>query len=328
MTGLISALNSAQVGSSQLVMIAGDPGIGQTRLTEELATLASEEGFEVHWGRSYEDTGAPPYWPWTQIFRSYARTREQNVVSEELGANANIIADIFPDIKNWNLNLEAPPSMDVPESARFRLFEATSAFLTNASSQQPLMLILDDAHWADAPTLQFLQFFARQLSNSRIIIIGTYRDTELSRRHPLSGTLADLNRERNYTRITLRGLADQEIRSLVDQMGSVETTVEMADKIVSQTQGNPFFVKEIAYDLATGHDPENPNQPFRIPEGVKEVVGKRLNRISEDANDLLRNAALIGLEFDYRVLTRITNNANEDEVAQLLEEAAAAHLVE
>jgi DNA-binding CsgD family transcriptional regulator/tetratricopeptide (TPR) repeat protein len=325
---LNSALQSAQNGNGQLVMIAGDPGIGKTRLTEELATLASAQGFAVHWGKSYEDTGAPPYWPWTQIFRSYARTRGQDAVTEELDTNANVVADIFPDVKTWLPDLEPPPPIDMPESARFRLFEATSSFLLNASTNQPLMLILDDAHWADAPTLQLLQFLAPQISNNRLIVVGTYRDTELSRRHPLSETLADLNRERNYARIRLRGLADQEIRSLVNQISDVEATAETADQIVSQTEGNPFFVKEIAYDLAIGYDPLTPQQPIRIPEGVREVVGKRLNRISEGANDLLSNAALIGLEFDYRILATITKNVDEDEVAQLLEEATAANLIE
>jgi DNA-binding CsgD family transcriptional regulator len=221
--------------------------------------------------------------------------------------------------------MASAPMLDDPESARFRLFEATSTFLQSASREQPLMLIFDDVHWADATTLQLLQFFARYVSDSRIIVVGTYRDTELSRRHPLSETLGELNRERHYQRITLRGLEDNETRRLIDAVGPVSASPETAAIIASQMQGNPFFVTEIAYELGSE---TRPNQPIRIPEGIREVVGKRLNRISEDVNDLLKNAAVIGLEFDYRMLGHISKNHSDDDVIDQLEEATKAHLVE
>jgi DNA-binding CsgD family transcriptional regulator len=306
-------------------MVAGDPGIGKTRLTEEIAELAGRKGFEVHWGRSFEDTGAPPFWPWNQILRSYSSPRAHEEIIEMMGASAEIISDIFPDINAWAPDLAPPPVVDDPESARFRLFDSASNFLVAASASQPLMLVLDDVHWADAPTLQLLQFFARYVSESKIVVVGTYRDTELSRLHPLSGTLADLNRSRNYTRLLLRGLADTEIRNLVQELGSARATDEINAKIIEQTQGNPFFVKEIAYELA---NEVQIGRVMRIPEGVREVVGKRLNRISEAANDLLRSAAMIGLEFDYRVLHRLNTENSEDELIELIEEVIAAHLME
>ena len=325
LTELTSALEGVLGGSGQLVMIAGDPGIGKTRLTEELADSAREKGFEVHWGRSYEDTGAPPYWSWIQILRSFSGSRDHDEVLQGMGDSASVIADIFPDLKSWDPDIKPPVAESDPESARFRLFDATSTFLTGISQDQPMMLILDDVHWADAPTLQLLQFFARYVADSRIIVVGTYRDTELSRRHPLSKTLADLNRERNYTRHLLRGLDENEIRQLIDELGHDGAASGISAEIVSQTQGNPFFVREIAYELASD---DKSASLVRIPEGVREVVGQRLNRISEEANDLLTNAAVIGLEFDYQVLTRITKNQTEDDVVDLLEEATAAHLVE
>ena len=322
---LTTALENAVEGSGQLVMIAGDPGIGKTRLTEELAESAKTDGFEVHWGRAYEDTGAPPYWSWTQILRSYASSRDHSAVIQSMEDRAAIITDLFPDLKTWEPEMASAPTLDDPESARFRLFEATSTFLQSASHEQPLMLIFDDVHWADATTLQLLQFFARYVSDSRIIVVGTYRDTELSRRHPLSETLGELNRERHYQRITLRGLEDNETRRLIDAVRPGSASPETAAIIASQTQGNPFFVTEIAYELG---NESRPNQPIRIPEGIREVVGKRLNRISEDVNDLLKNAAVIGLEFDYRMLDHISKNRSDDEVIDQLEEATKAHLVE
>ena len=322
---LVSALTDAQNGSGQIVMIAGEPGIGKTRLTEELADIAQSKEFEVHWGRSYEDTGAPPYWPWTQIFRSYASTRDSDSIVGEMGESANVIADIFADLKAWDENMKPPPALGDPESARFRLFDSVSTFLARVSQEQPTLLIFDDAHWADAPTLQLLQFFARYVSDSRLIVVGTYRDTELSRRHPLSETLADLNRERVFTRTLLRGLAESEIHKLIEDLGVARPSSETTAEISSQTQGNPFFVKEIAYELA---NEDSTNQEIRIPEGVREVVGKRLNRISEDANELLRNAAIIGLEFDYRILDRLEAEQTEDEIIGWLEEAVTANLVE
>ena len=193
--------------------------------------------------------------------------------------DASVIADIFPDLKTWFPELEAASEIADPESARFRLLDSTSTFLGKTGvAVKPMMLILDDIHWADTPTLQLLQFLARYISESRIVVVGTYRDTELSRRHPLSETLADLNRERNYSRHLLRGLGDDEIRRLIEELGNAPSSAETAAKIATQTQGNPFFIREIAYELA---DETQPGLEMRIPEGVREVVGKRLNRISE-----------------------------------------------
>ncbi len=328
MTELNSALDSTLQGRGQTVMFAGDPGIGKTRLTEELAESARKQGFAVHWGRCYEDTGAPPYWPWTQILRAFTSSANPDLLTEQMANSAgvaSVISDIFPDIKNHFPKLEPAPVVADPESARFRLLDSTSTFFINASRTQPLMLVLDDIHWADAPSLQMLRFFARNIPESRIILAGTYRDTELSRQHPLSETLAELTRERSYRRLQLRGLAEDETRHLLEELGNTAASSQTAAEIASQTQGNPFFVKEIAHELA---DLPQSGQPIRIPESVREVVGKRLNRLSPEASDLLRNAAIIGLNFDYRLVDRIHPDIDEDAVIGLIEEAASLHLVE
>ena len=188
-----------------MVTLVGEPGIGKTRTSMELATYASLRHAQVLWGRCYEGQGAPSYWPWVQAIRSYVRERDPERLRSEMGTGAADIAEIVSDVSDRLPGLPAPPSLE-PEQARFRLFDSITAFLKSAGRSQPLVLILEDLHWADQPSLLLLEFVARELAGARILIIGTYRDMELSRRHPLSQTLGELTRERLFQRVLLRGL--------------------------------------------------------------------------------------------------------------------------
>ena len=144
--------------------------------------------------------------PWVQAIRSYVREHEPDHLRSEMGAGAADIAEVVSDIKERLPDLIPPPQLDSPEQARFRLFDSITAFLKSASQKQSLVLVLDDLHWADQPSLMLVQFLARELGNSRLLLIGTYRDMELSRQHPLAETLGELTRER-LLRLLLRGLS-------------------------------------------------------------------------------------------------------------------------
>ena len=206
MAVLETALNDALSGQGRLVMLAGEPGIGKTRTAQELAGRAEAQGASVLWGWCYEEAGAPPFWPWVQPIRSYMQRTDPDMLRREMSRGAAIIAEIIPEVRDILPGLE-PPVVLEPEQARFRLFDSISTFLTNASKSQPVVLILDDLHWADEPSLLFLQFLERQMAGSRLLVVGCYRDVELSRQHPLSDTLAQLSRSTHFQREILRGLS-------------------------------------------------------------------------------------------------------------------------
>ena len=189
MAELTSTLEEALSGQGRLVMLVGEPGIGKTRTTQELASYAESRGAQVFWGRCYEDEGTPPYWPWVQTMRSYVQQASREQLTAEIGSGAAAIAEIVPEILGKLPGLETPPALD-PEAARFHLFGSIATFLKNAAQNQPLMLVLDDLHWADRSSLLLLESLARELGEARILLVGCYRDTDLSRHHILTETLA------------------------------------------------------------------------------------------------------------------------------------------
>ena len=159
---LKSALEDAMSGQGRLVMLAGEPGIGKTRLSQEIAVYAETQGSRVLWGRCYEEEGTPPYWPWLQILRSYIQQQAPKQLKAEMGLGAPDIAEIVSELRKKLPELESPPTLE-PEQARFRLFDSIATFLKNAAQNQPMMLVLDDLHWADRSSLLLLEFLAREI---------------------------------------------------------------------------------------------------------------------------------------------------------------------
>ena len=241
---LKAALEDALSGRGRLATLVGEPGIGKTRTAQELATYAGLRQTQVLWGRCYEGVGAPPYWPWVQAIRTYVRERDPVRVRSEMGAGAADIAEIVSDIGERLPDLKPPPTLE-PEQARFRLFDSITAFLKSAGRRQPLVLILEDLHWADGPSLLLLEFVTRELSGARLLIIGTYRDVEVSRKHPLSQTLAELTRERLFQRILLRGLAQEDVRRFIELVSGEVPPRGAVEAVYRQTEGNPLFVTEV-----------------------------------------------------------------------------------
>ncbi|MFQ6028925.1 MAG: serine/threonine-protein kinase PknK, partial [Dehalococcoidia bacterium] len=331
---LKAALEDALSGRGRLVTLVGEPGIGKTRTAQELATYAGMRGAQVLWGRSYEEQGMPPYWPWVQAIRSYVREREPDQLRSEMGAGAADIAEVVSDVKERLPDLRPPPALDSPEQARFRLFDSISAFLKTASQNQPLVMVLDDLHWADKPSLLLLQFVASELGNGRLLLVGTYRDVELSRQHPLAETLGELTRERLFQRVLLRGLTQPDVARFVEVTTGIEPPRGMVEAVLQQTEGNPLFLTEVVRLLVQEGEltPEQMRQrdswSVRIPEGVKEVIGRRLNRLSQRCNQTLATASVIGREFTLDQLEPLIDDLSEDRLLEVLEEALSARIIE
>ena len=330
---LKACLEDALSGRGRLVTLVGEPGIGKTRTAQELATYAGLRSAQVLWGRCYEEQGMPPYWPWVQAIRSYVRERDPEQLRSEMGAGAADIAEVVSEVKERLPDWRPPPTLDSPDQARFRLFDSITAFLKSASQKQPLVLVLDDLHWADQPSLLLLQFVARELGNSRLLLIGTYRDMELSRQHPLAESLGELTRERSFQPVLLRGLSQQDVVRFIEMAAGVDPPQGLAEAVHTQTEGNPLFVTEVVRLLVqegelTQESGARDSWTVRIPEGVREVIGRRLNRLSQRCNETLTIASVIGREFELRQLTPLIEDVSEDRLLDVLEEALAARVIE
>ena len=215
MSVLTSSWEKVRSGRGQIVMLVGEPGIGKTRLALEFATQAQADGCGLLWGYNFEDRGAPPYWAWIQALRGYVRSQEPEKLNRELGMGAAVIADLVPETRQLLPEIPRASPMDDAGSARFRLHDSLTTFLKNASQSMPMVLVMEDLHWSDAPSLQLLEFFAKAIAESHLLFVGTYRDVELNRRHPLSATLAELTRERLFERVLLRGLERPDVIRMV-----------------------------------------------------------------------------------------------------------------
>jgi DNA-binding NarL/FixJ family response regulator len=322
-------------------MLGGEPGIGKTCTAQELATIAPQQGGRVLWGRCHAEHGAPPYWPWMQILRSYVRECGLAQLRAEIGRGAAAIAEIVPDVHERLPDLRGLPHLEDPEQARFRLFDAITSFFLNASLRQPVVLILDNLHWADRPSLLLLEFVAREITAARLLVLGTYRDVELSRQHPLFHTLGELTREPLFRRLMLDGLSREDIGQFIELATDLAPPQPIVEAVYRQTEGNPLFMTEVVRLLVQEGvlTPEGLQQfhmppdavwdlSLRIPDGVREVIGNRLNRLSAQCNRILTMAAVIGREFKLEELLCLIDDLTQEYVLESLEEAEQERSIE
>jgi eukaryotic-like serine/threonine-protein kinase len=322
------SVDSAFSGKGQVVLVSGEPGIGKTTLVSEVATYAAMRGAQVLWSRNYEVSGRPPYWAWIQLIRKYVHDRNAEQLRSELGSEGPVISQIVSEIRQALPDLPEGPDLS-NEFVRFQLFDGVATFLKNASQNQPLVLSLDDLHWADEPSLKLLEHVAREVRHARLLIIGTYRDVEVGRHHPLAGTLAQLTREHAVHRILLRGLERQDVNRYIELTAGKSGSDSLISSVYRQTDGNPFFVEEIVRLLVSeGKFDELDDSRWiaALPQGVREVIGLRLDQLSAEANQALSAAAVIGREFDVNLLASAMERDTND-VLELLDEAVKARII-
>jgi DNA-binding SARP family transcriptional activator len=323
---LLTGLDDALAGRGRLFLLSGEPGIGKSRLAEELVAQARDRGARILVGRCWEAGGAPAYWPWMQSLRSYVRETESAALRLQLGAGAGELAHILPELRELLPGLPEPLSVE-SESARFRLFDATAEFLRNASSTQPLVLILDDLHAADAPSLLLLQFLARELGSARLLVLGTYRDLDPIPGHDLTAMLTEVTREPVARRLALGGLSENDVADYVELTASEIASPELVAALHEETEGNPLFIGEMVRLLALeGVDPKSAGAAIVIPQSVRDVIARRLAHLSEECNRVLVLASVLGREFAVGTLARV-GSVSEDELLETLDEAMAARVV-
>jgi len=336
---LLRKLSDAQGGRGSVVLLAGAPGIGKTRLAAEFCEQASSSASVIR-GNCYEGNIAAPFGPWLEALRSLVEQTPDERLSETLGPGAPEVATLLPDIKRRLPGLGEAAKLD-PESERARLFESIAAFLRNAAAQRPLVVYLDDLHWCDRPSLALLEQIAQGNAEQRIVIVGTYRDIEVDRTHPLGKALAALRRMEHHERLAIRGMPRGEVDDL---LATIEPSEEsravrrvLSAVLFRQTEGNPLFIREVIRHLIeagkvvyedgrwTSHVTNVAD--LGIPEGIKEAIGRRLSGLSEACSRMLGRACALTGAFSWDELQAICNDS-EDELLDALEEALAAQLLE
>ncbi|OBI40150.1 hypothetical protein A5707_10730 [Mycobacterium kyorinense] len=311
---LLSAWQTALTGSTRAVLIAGEPGVGKTRLAGEWSRQAYQQGAVVLYGRCDEDLGAP-YQPFAEALRSLmpclgaSRLRGLRGV-EALLPLAPGLSDVIPDL--------ATPTRADPDTERYALFDAVVALLQLTSTSAPVVLILDDLHWAAKPTLLLLRHLLRFGDQARVQIVGTYRSTDLDRSHPLAAMLADLHRDGTANRLALSGLDEDDVSAYVAEAGYDDE--ELARALASVTGGNPFFLIE-----ALRHVDESGGvwDPSTLPQGVREAVSRRLSRLPAETNKALAAAAVVGSRFSLDLVERVV----DQDLVDAFDEACKAGIV-
>ncbi|MEX2557995.1 MAG: AAA family ATPase [Actinomycetota bacterium] len=327
-------VEGAAAGRGALVMIGGEPGVGKTRITEEVAEEAAARGMMALVGHCQETEAPLPYAPVVEILEATLRSVSRETLLEAFGDAAPELARILPELRRIFPDL--PPPLDLPpEQERRYLFNCFTEFLERASHLQPLLFVLEDVHWADESTLLLLQHLAERLANMQILMLATYRDVELDVERPLARRLEELVRRRLAHRVSLNRLPKHGVGDMIGALAGRVAPESLVDAVYEETEGNCFFVEEVfqhlheegkLFDQAGNWRTEVQVGEIDVPEGVRLVLGRRLSRLSEGARRALSAAAVIGRNFTYE-LAEAVDEVGGDTLLDAVEEAQRANLL-
>jgi class 3 adenylate cyclase/tetratricopeptide (TPR) repeat protein len=324
-------------GSLRVALLSGEPGIGKTRLSIHLALEVHGEGSTVLYGRCDEDLGVH-YLPWVQALSHLVKEAPRSVIDKHVERFGGDLARLIPALRERVPDLPSPRESD-PETERYLMYAAVEGLLEGAGGHEPLLLILDDLHWADAPTLSLLRHVVSASSFKNVMVVGSFRDSDLSRDHPLTSLLAVLHREQGVERVKLTGFDSGDMAALMEVATGHELEEDgraLAAEITRETAGNPFFAGEVLRHLTESGAIVQEDGRWRLtgsladlglPQSVREVIGQRVEHLGADARTVLSAAAVIGREFDLELL-RAVLDFSEDRLLDLLDQAVAASLLQ
>src|SRR6266567_5709407 len=334
MTLVMDVYDVAKDESARVVLMTGEPGIGKTRLLDEIALRAARDGAVVLRGGNSEAEGMPPYLPFLEALGQHIQITSLDYLREQVVAAPQVLASLFPELI-VRLGELAVPSVSPPEQARLRLYEAIGAFLEAIGTPHGLVLILDDLQWADTASLDLLCHLARRQSHAHVLLVGAYRDSELDRNPAFTRTVAELSRQRMLTTVVLKPLSCQEIEALALHLLGSPLSSGVVSLLYAHSEGNPFFAEELLRGwIETGALIQEQNQWVAVgsieqtlPPSIATALRQRFARLSLESIDDLRVAAIIGRTFDPSLLAAVQQEEIEALEERLLE-AARARLVQ
>jgi DNA-binding CsgD family transcriptional regulator len=327
LAALRERLEEACAGRGGVVMLVGEPGVGKTRTARELAETARGRGALALWGSCYEGDWTPPYGPWAEALAAYTSVTDRSLLRTRLGEGASVLAHVVPEIRACLPDLPQAPALELGE-ARYRLYDAFVRFLL--APGEPVLLVLDDLHWADDASLRLLQHVARFVARGSVLVVGTHRDVDPELGTSLTECLAELNRSRLHARFPLRNLTMEESAELVGRLCGFPASPGAVAGVFGETDGNPFFIEEVVRHLqeegvdlssATGH-----RLAWGVPESVRHTVSSRLSRLSPDTHRLLAVAAAFTGGFDFAVVQALTE-LPEARLLASVDEALGARMI-
>jgi DNA-binding CsgD family transcriptional regulator len=322
-------------GSAGVVLVAGDPGIGKTRLLATLAERAAADGATVLQGSASQAEGMPPYLPVLTALGSYVRFAPLEQLRAQADARAAILATILPELAE-RLGELAPGYALPPEQARLRLYDAVGAFLAALSTERPLLLVLDDLHWADAATLDLMCHVARHQPEARLLVVGAYREDERAQNPALERALVELTRLRLLTAVALGPLSEPEVAALAHRVLAAPADPDLNRLLHEQCEGNPFFAEELLLGWqemgAMRQDGGrwilglSPDTRVGLPPSLTMAIGERLARLDPEVVDLLQTATIVGRTFAAALLADAAG-MDVEAVEELLLPAVRARLL-
>jgi class 3 adenylate cyclase len=327
----------ARAGMRQVVLVAGEPGIGKSRLASLSAHASHGEGFAVLWGACSEEL-AVPYEPWISVCSQLVENAPSEVLERHVARHGGELARLARELPRRLPEVPEPESSD-QETERFLLFSAVAGALSELAASVPVCLVLDDLHWADAQSVALLKHVVRADASALQLIVA-FRDSDLGKDHPLAAVLADLRRIDGVERVGLQGFEAGEVSAVMAAAAGHELDADglvLAKEIATETDGNPFFVQEVLrslvesgrlhYDSTTERWSVDRSAPLGLPESVRDVIDRRVERLGDDTREVLTLAAVIGRSFELELLARLTDSA-EDGLLDRLEAAVTATLLD
>ncbi len=332
------AMVLARDGARQVVLLSGEPGIGKTRLSSYGAHRAHAERFAVCWGACSEEL-AVPYEPWIEVCSQLVEHAPQELLNRFVDRHKGELGRLARNLERRVADLPAPQTSD-PETERYLLFSAVAGLLQDVAQSVPVCVVLDDLHWADGQSVALLKHVVRTVEQGALHLIATYRDSDLGKDHALTALLADLRRVEGVQRISLHGLGADEVAQIMTVVAGYELDedlLQLAGQIAAETDGNPFFVGEIlrglwesgalTFDEASGRWNIDSSAAIALPESVREVIERRVERLGNEALEVLTQAAVIGRVFDLELLESMLE-IGESQLLDHLEAAVAASLLD